>query len=152
MAQNTNPIFTQIPDIVGTIWTPSLTANTNSDGTGTVGTSMIRAFVSDATDGSYVTKMRFTLCASAASTATTATVIRVFYSTTLSGTTTRNDTFLLGEIPIASATADSPTASTVYYEFPLNFAMPPNTAIHWSCHALPAANTYVQCVCFGGDY
>ncbi|MDI1345261.1 MAG: hypothetical protein PSV22_14335 [Pseudolabrys sp.] len=152
MPQNTLPIFTKVPEVVGSIWTSSLTANTKSDGTGTIATDMVKAFTGDATNGSFVNKLRFTPSASFASTATTASVIRVYASTIASGATTRADTFLIGEFAVAAQTADVPTSAVNFFEFPINAAIPANATILWSMHHAAAANTSWQCVAFAGDY
>lgn len=152
MAQNKNPIYTETPQVTGSVWTSSMTGNADSDGTGTIGTDMLVAITGDATDGSYITKLRFTPSASTPSTATSATVIKVFYSTVSSGATARTDTFLLGEFAVAAQTADAPTTGTNFLEFPINAAIPANATILWCMHAAAAANTSWQCVAFGGAY
>src|SRR6266566_1177651 len=100
---NTSPVFTLVPNVG--LAAPSA-ANTKSDGAGTVGTDIFKAFTAGA-NGSFVTRVRINPVASAAGTATTATVGRVFYSTVTSGATTNANTFLLGEVTLPSVTADS---------------------------------------------
>ena len=150
MAANTTPIFTLTPNVgVANI----TAANVKSDGTGTgVGTDIFKAFTAG-TNGSFVARVRINVVATAASTASTATVCRIFYSTATSGATTGGtNTWLLGELALPSVTADSPTAPTSPLELMLNFALPTGSFIHVTTHAAPAASTSVQAVVFGGDY
>jgi hypothetical protein len=152
MAANINPIFSLIASIIGSIWTSSLTANTRSDGVGTIGTDMVKAFTADATNGSFVDRLRFTPSASVAATATTATVLRVYLSTIASGATTRTDTFLFAEIACPSQTVDQTTIATTYIEVPFGFALPPSMTILWSMHHAANANTSWQCTPIAGNY
>lgn len=151
MAANTAPIFTLTPNIGVGLWTSSTTANTKSDGSGTVGTDIIKTFTSGS-NGSFVNKIRFQPVASVAATATTATVVRVYYSTVGSGATANTNTFDLGEIALPSQTADQTTTATNYVELPLGVAIPASSFIHFSMHHAAAANTSWQATCFGGDY
>ena len=150
MPANTSPIFTLTPN-VGAVAISA--ANTKSDGTGTaVGTDIFKAFTAGA-NGSFVTRVRFNPVATTAGTSTTATVGRVYYSTTGSGATTGGtNTFLLGEVTLPSVAADSSSAPTNSVEVMLNIAIPTGSFIHVSTHAAPAANTSIQATCFGGDY
>lgn len=152
MAANTSPIFSDSPNVSNGIWTSSLTANTKSDGTGTIGTDMVLVFTANATDGSFVNRIRFTPSASVAATATTASVIRVYYSTVGSGATARTNTFLIAEIAVPAQTADQTTTATNFYEIPLGFGMPAGSFLHFSMHHAAAANTSWQATCFGGNY
>lgn len=149
MPANTNPIFTVTPNIGGSII--GANANTKSDGAGTVGTDMMKVFTSG-TNGSYVSRIRFNPYATAAATATAATVLRIYYSTVGSSTTTSADTRLIHEIAAAAQTADQTTTATFYIEVPLGFAMPASSFLHVSSHVVNNANTGWQAVCFGGDY
>jgi hypothetical protein len=146
MPANTSPIFTLTPN-VGVIGVTA--ANTKSDGTGTVATDIFKAFTAG-TNGSMVYKVRFSPTASAAATATTATVGRVFYSTVGSGATA--NTWLLAEVTLPTVTADSSTAPTNSIEVALNIAIPTGSFIHVTNHAAPAASTLWQIEVFGGDY
>ena len=88
MAGNQNPIFSRIGATGGVYVT---TGNPRSDGTGTVGTNMFLAFTSDATNGSYVQRVRFTPASSGVGVNTTATVGRVFLSNVASGATSNTN-------------------------------------------------------------
>jgi uncharacterized protein with beta-barrel porin domain len=151
MAAGTTPIFTLVPEIGANIWLPATTANTKSDGVGTIGTDMLLLFTSGA-DGSFLNKIRFSPSASVAATATTASVIRVYLSTQSSGATTNANTHLIGEIAAPSQTADQTTTATNYLELPLGFAIQTGYSVLFSMHHAAAANTSWKGVCFAGDY
>lgn len=149
MPANTSPIFTLTPNIgVNVI---GVSANVKSDGAGTVATDMMKVFTAG-TNGSYVSRIRFNPFASSAATATAATVIRIYYSTVGSSTTTSADTHLIYEFAAAQQTADQTTTATFYIEVPLGFAMPASSFLHCSSHIVNNASTGWQAVCFGGDY
>jgi hypothetical protein len=150
MAQNTNPIFSLIPVVsFGTI-----TGNvglTRSDGVGTIGTDIFKIFTADATDGSYVSKVRITAAATT-STAMTASVIRFYISSITSGSTTAADTVLYAEISTAAITASHTTSATNYYEVAFNVPLPASYTILVSIDDNLAANTRWQFLTFAGDY
>lgn len=151
MAANTAPIFTDVP-VVGTgIWTSSLTANTKSDGAGTIGTDMVKLFTAGA-DGAFINKIRLSPAASTAATATTATVARFYISTVSTSTTTRTDTLPFAEIALAAQTADQTTTAASAFEVPCGFYIPTGTYIHFSMHHAAAANTSWAAIVFGGNY
>jgi len=152
MAANTAPIYTNVPQRSGSIWTSSLTGNTKSDGTGTIGTDMVLAFTADATDGSRVERLRFVPCASSAATATTATVLRVYISTVASGATTRADTHLWTEVACPATTADQTTVAVNAIEVPMGISLPAGATVLWSMHHAAAANTSWACNAVGGAY
>lgn len=151
MAANTNPIYTG----KGAVGPVAITAaNTNSQGTGTIGTDIFKAYTIDATNGSFISDIVFQPTASAAGTNTAATVLRAFLSTKTSGATVGGtDTWLLGEVTAGVQSADNATASTFPWVLTLNRAIPPGTyTILVSSHAAPAASTNWQATVFGGDY
>lgn len=151
MAANTAPIYTVTPVIGRGVWTSSSTANTDSDGSGTIGTDMI-LLLTPGSNGAYVNKVRFTPAATAASVSTTASIHRLFLSTQASGATTSANTTLIAEAAAASQTAASPTAATQYLEIPCGFYVPSGTQLLWSMHAAAAATTLWHAVCFAGQY
>ncbi len=150
MAANINPIYSLVPHVSGVA--PSA-ANTNSDGTGTVATNIFVAFSAGA-NGSWISKIRWTPVATVASTATTNTMGRAFYSTVNSGATTPGtNTFQLSEVSLASQTVDQATNNPAnYIEIPLNIAIPSGGYILVTNHAAPATSSAWQCTVFGGDY
>lgn len=152
MAQNTSPIYTLTPKRGSATLLPGTTANTKSDGTGTIGTDLLLAFTCDATNGSYISKIRFTPVASAAATATTATTLRAFVSTQASGATTSANTYLLAEVSAASQSADHSTNATFFIDVPINLALSASDTILVSQHVVAAANTAWQVLIFAGNY
>lgn len=149
MPANTSPIFTLVPN-VGKVAVTA--ANTKSDGTGTVGTDIFKAFTAGG-NGSFVTRVRWNPTATTAATTTTNTVGRIFFSTIGSGATTGGtDTFLLAEVNLAAVSADNSTNPTNPIEVTLNIAIPTGGFIHVSNHAAPAANSAWQATVFGGDF
>lgn len=151
MAANTNPIFTLTPNIGFAQWLPGTTANTDSSGIGTVGTSSLLLFTPGAS-GSFINKIRLQPGATTASTATTATVARFYLSTVSSGTTTAANTHLFGELACPSQTADQATVATNFLELPVGFYIPSTVFVIMSMHHAAAASTNWQAFCYAGDY
>jgi hypothetical protein len=150
MAQNTKPIFSLVP-VVGFA---TLTGNiglTRSDGVGTVATDVFKCFTADATNGSFVSKMRISAAASA-STAMTASVIRIYISSITAGGTTAADTVLYAEVAVAALAASHTSNATNFYEVPFNIALPPSYTILASIDDNCAANTRWQILTFAGNY
>ena len=149
MTGNLNPIYSKI----GAWGAAQVTAaNTSSQGGGTVGTDIFLVFAADATNGSYVQRIRWSATASAAGTSTTATVGRVFISTVSSGTTAASNTTLWQEIALPTISAANSTAATYPLEIPMNFALPPGYTILVTNHAAPAANTSWEAMVIAGNY
>lgn len=138
MAQNTSPIFGLVPRVS---WgTTALTAaNTAKDGTGTT----LSVFTADATDGSFVQRIRFRPAGT-----NVATVCRVFINNGSSSATPANNV-LWDEITL-SATTLSEVAALSTYELPLNFALPAGYVIMCTIGTAVAAGYYITVV--GSDY
>jgi hypothetical protein len=117
----------------------------------TIGTSGILLFTPGA-DGAFLNRVRFTPGASAASTATTASVHRLFLSTVNTGTTTAANTSLIAELAAPTQTADAPTAAVQSLDLPLGFYIPASTYLLWTMHHAAAANTNWSAVVIGGNY
>jgi hypothetical protein len=149
MAANTAPIFPLTPNI-GSVAVGG-SANVRSDGNGTIGTDIFKAFTAG-TDGSFLYKLRLTPVATAAATATTATVLRVFISSVASGATTQSTAFLIAEIAAPSQSAANASAAVVPLEIPLNIAIPGTYTVLVTSHAVNAASTSWEAVVFGGNY
>jgi hypothetical protein len=148
MPANTDPIFSKNGRIDSILVTA---ANTSSQGGGTVATDIFKAFTTDATNGSFVERVRFIPTATAATT-TTATVGRVFVSSVTSGATSSANTFLVGEITLPAVAADNASTAVIWFDVLLNIALPASYTILVTNHAAPAANTAWRAVVFGGDY
>lgn len=152
MPANTQPIFTRQGLLGRAVWTSSDTANTDSDGSGTIGTDMKLLCSADSTNGSYINRVRFYPAATAAATATTGTVIRVFVSTQSSGSTTSSNTCLIAEITASSVTAASASAAVLPLDYNLGFVLPAGTHLLFSMHHAAAASTIWHASAYGGDY
>ena len=148
MAANTAPIFTLNGNINSVLVTA---ANTSSQGGGTIATDIFKAFTAEATNGSYITKVRFIPTATTPTT-TTATVGRVFLSSITSGATTSADTWLLAEITLPAIAADNASNASSFFDIPLNCAIPAGYTILVTNHAAPAANTAWRATVLGGNY
>lgn len=128
-------------------------ANTSSQGGGTIGTDIFLAFTADATEGSWVSFVRFMPTASVAGTSTTATVARVFLSTQASGATTSSNTHLIAEVALPSVSADSASVAQSPIDVPIGVRLPTSMTILVTNHAAPAANTAWKATVFeAGDY
>lgn len=149
MPANTSPIYSLTPNVGAAA--PSA-ANTKSDGTGTIGTDIFKAFTAGS-NGAYVTRVRFIPVATAAATTTTATIGRVFLSSLTTGATTgTTNTFLVGEVSLPAVSADHSTAPTNPIEVMVNAAIPSGWTILVTNHSAPAANTSWQASVYGGDF
>ena len=150
MAQNTAPIFTLVPKIGFGTLTGNI-ASTRSDGVGTIATDLFVCFTADATDGSYVDKIRISATATTPTTMA-ASVIRLFISSATSGATTAATAVLFKEISTAAIPAANASNAINYYEEACGFILPPSYTILASIHANMTANTRFQILTFGGDY
>jgi hypothetical protein len=152
MPGNVDPIFSKQGNALNVgIWTSALTANTRSDGVGTIATDMVKIFTAGA-NGAYIDRIRLFPSGSTASTATTASCARFYTSTVTSGATTRDNTFPFAELALPSQTVDAPTTAVSYMEIPCDFVLPANQTILMSLHHAAAANSSWQATVFGGDY
>lgn len=146
MAQNTNPIFTLVPDVQwastddnsGATAGPLLTANTAMDGTGFVAT----VFTAGA-NGSYLQR----LIARPVGT-NVATVLRVFLNNGSSNATQANNV-LAAELTLPASTA-SAIAALQPIELPLNFAIQGGFKVNVTLGTTVAAGYRVSLI--GGDY
>jgi hypothetical protein len=148
MPANTDPIFTKNGKIDGALVTA---ANTSSQGGGTIGTDIFKAFTADATNGSLVRLVRWIPTATTPTT-TTATVARLFASSVTSGATTSANTHLLAEVTLPAIAADNASAAAVYFDVVRDLTMPAGWTILATNHSAPAANTAWRCIVIAGDY
>lgn len=148
MPANSDPIFTKNGKIGSVLVTA---ANTSSQGGGTIGTDIFLAFTADATNGSFVQRVRLIPTATTPTT-TTATVARVFISSVTSGTTTSANTYLWDELTLPAVAADNASAAVMEFDILLGFALPASYTILITNHAAPAANTAWRAVVVAGDY
>lgn len=152
MPANTSPIFGLTPNVGRTLApTTGLTKSDGSSGASGIGTDMAVAFT-PGSNGSFVEKIRFIPVATAAATATQATVLRVYLSTQNSGVTTSSNTTLIAEVTAGSQSADHSTTAIFPFEIPLNIKIPTGLYILISTHAAPATNTNWESTVFGMDF
>jgi hypothetical protein len=147
---NIDPVYSKVGSISGIAVGAS--ANTKSDGQGTIGTDIFKVFTADATNGSYVSRIRLSPVGTVAATATSATVLRIFISSQTSGSTTQTNTWLFQEVAAPAQTTDQTTTATNFIEIPLNIALPPSYTILVSSHIVNAASTSWTATVFGGNY
>ena len=138
MAANTAPIFSLLGDVQ---WGTTLlaTANTAKDGTGTV----LTAFTADATNGGYVSSIRFRAAGS-----NIATVVRVFINNGATNGTAGNN-ILYSELTLPATTL-SEVAELTNQEIALGFALPPGYKLNCTIGTTVAVGYYVSVV--GGKY
>jgi hypothetical protein len=148
MPGNSDPIFTKNGKIGSVLITA---ANTSSQGGGTIGTDIFLAFTADATNGSFVQRVRFIPTATTPTT-TTATVARIFISSVTTGATSSANTYLWDELTLPAVAADNASAAVMEFDVLLGFALPPGFTILVTNHAAPAANTAWRAVVVAGDY
>lgn len=148
MPANLDPIFTRNGHIESVLVTA---ANTSSAGGGTIATDIFKAFTADATNGSFVQRVRFIPVATTPTT-TTATVGRVFISQQTSGATTSANTFLVGEVTLPAVAAGNASTAVIWFDVPLGFVIPAGYTILVTNHAAPAANTNWRALVIAGDY
>jgi hypothetical protein len=151
MAVNTSPIYTLIPKVGFGTLTGNI-AHARSDGVGTIATDLFLCFTADATDGSYVDRIRMSYTATTPTTFAATTVIRIYISSVTSGATTAANTVLFQEVSTAAVPAANATNSTNYIEIPCGFVLPPSYTILAGIHTNMTANTRMQILVFGGDY
>jgi len=137
MAQNTAPIFTQIPNLgFGTI---NSLNNTFDMTTGTSASLFVAG-----SSGSYVSKIRVKPSGS-----TAATVLRFFLNNSGSTTTSTNNS-LYAELSMPAITTSSVLAQNDF-EVPLNIAIPANYIIYGVSGTAPGAGGF-EITTIGGDY
>lgn len=134
---NTTPIF--VKNAKNWFISSGTAANTNLDGTGTVATVVL----ADATNGSYVDKVRVTHMGS-----NVATVLRLFVNNGSANTTAANNA-LVKEIALAANTL-SQTAASVAIEIPLSLPLAPGYKLNCTIGTAIAAGVMVEAE--GGDY
>ena len=148
MAPNTAPIFSDL----GRVSSVAITAaNVRTDGNGTVGTDIFLAFTPGA-EGSLITKAVWVPVNSTISTATTATVGRLYVATTNTGALTPGtNVWSIGEwtLPTQTPTATAAVSPIVAQ---LNLILPSGFYLLASTHHAPAANTSQHLTVYGGDY
>lgn len=148
MAGNGIPQFTR-NGVVGSAI--STAGNTSSAGNGTIGVDIWNVVTADALNGTFIEFVRFIAIATTPTTMTP-TVGRIFVSMVTAGITTVADTFLLAEVALPAASADSATNGGNPLDIPVNFRLPAGWALLFTTHAAPVANSNWRVIAVGGDY
>ena len=129
MAGNTAPIFSRNGNIASTTPAGSTPMGTGgaafsgSDYNGNTAATCLLAFTADATNGSFVSKLRFKALGT-----NVAAVARIFINNGSSQTVTTNN-FFYGELSLPVTTA-STSAATIDLEYPLNIILPAGYKIY----------------------
>lgn len=133
MAGNAAPIYSKDGEIAnnGTTGMNQLVLTAANDYTG-AGANNSLIFTADATNGSFVQRIRFK-----AGGTNIATVARIFLNNGAALTTATNNVFY-GEVSLPPTTAIA-TAATVEIDYPLNFALPPGFRIAFGLGTTVAA-------------
>ena len=148
MPGNSIPIYSK----VGAFGYARVTAGlAYSNGAGTIGTDMFVAFNADPTNGSFVQRVRWSATSANVAAATSATVGRVYISSSNVVANISNTT-LFQEVALPSVTAGSASVATYPIDVPINMALPPGYCILVSNHGAPATNTTWVASVFAGNY
>jgi hypothetical protein len=152
MAANTSPIFGLTPHI-GSVLINSTSSYTASAGTGIIGTQIFNAFTAGS-NGSFIQKVRFMTVAYTSSYSSVASTLRLFYSTTGSGTGSISNTYLLGELSVPAISVSSTVNATNFYDYPVNFAIPSGSYLHVAQHLSQsvATGSWWNALVIGSDY
>lgn len=145
MTANTSPIFTLTPTIS---WGKITGVDSSTDGTGA---DVQLVFTADATDGSFLRKIRAQPLSTSGSTTTSAASLRLYWNNGNSvGTGTNNVLaydFLLAAIPVST----TGTVGVVGYEYVINEQIPAGYKVYAGITAM-AANTQWNVIAYGGEY
>jgi hypothetical protein len=139
MAANTAPIYSRVGQIEWASSSSALTtASTAKDGTGAT-----LVFTADATEGSWVTKIRFRPAGT-----NVASMARIFINNGSTSATAANNV-LWDEITLP-ATTGTESAALIGPELTLGFALPPGYRIYVALGTTVSAGYYVTVI--GGKY
>lgn len=153
MAANINPIYSKAPALsspvtgIQILLTAAMTQATAFNGTDA---NALLAFTSDTTNGGYVQKIRFKPYNTAGSTASAATVARIFINNgSAVGTATNNSFYADVSLPSYTHTA---TAGTVEVEYPLNIALPAGYRLYIGLGTAPGSTNGWAATVVAGVY
>lgn len=133
MSANINPIYSLSGDVSnnGTAAMNQLVTAAANDYTGISANNSL-AFTADATNGSYVARIRFK-----AGGTNVASVARIFINNGGVNTSAANNVFY-GEVSLPATTANA-AAATIEIDYPLGFALNPGFRIYWGLGTAVAA-------------
>ena len=151
MPANSDPIFTKNGKFGSALVTGS---NPGTDGNtaNVIGTNVFLAFTADATNGSFVQRVRWIATGSANNIATAATVGRVWISSTSSGSTSTSTAFLISEVVLPSVTAAASASVAPYIDVPIGFPVPAGYSVLVGNANTPNAGTAWRADVIAGDY
>jgi hypothetical protein len=156
MAANTLPIFSKA-GVVTTVSIPNgIALLVTSNGVATTGVTgltgeMVLCFTADATNGSYIQKIRLRPVASVATTQA-ANTIRLYISSVSSGATTAANTTCFEEIAWGSQAAANASTVPFYVDVPCGFILPAGKTILASVQSKPTASTEIAVITYAGNY
>ena len=153
MPANINPIYSKAPALsspatgIQILLTAAMTQATAFDGTDA---NAKLAFTADATNGGYVQKVRFKPYNTAGSTASTATVARIFINNGSTNATASNNTYYADiSLPAYTHTA---VAGTVEVDYPLNIALPAGYKLYVGLATAPGSTNGWAATVIAGTY
>lgn len=122
MAANSDPIYSKISGFGGS---PLITtaASVVYDISGTVGTDIYQLWVSDATNGGFIQRVRFKYVANGTTTSNAA-VLRLWICSANTGLVVGTNSWLFDEVALPSTGALATTTVSPTYDIPLGFALP----------------------------
>jgi len=147
------PLLGATPKSTYSLWLNGSTANTKSDGSGTIGTDMMLAFTAGA-NGAWVDRIRLMPVGVTAATtaATTATVAKFFLSTQTSGVTTNVNTHLWQEAACPSQTVNQTTAAVSPVDVAAGFRLEAGETILFCMYHVAIVNSAWECIVLATDY
>jgi hypothetical protein len=149
-AANTNPIFSRVSSITASALIITA-ASVVYDISGTIGTDIYLAHTTDATNGSFIQRVRFKYVANGTTTSV-GTVMRVWISSVATGTPTTSNASFWDEIALpATGTLTTTTVSPVY-DMAFGIALPPSYSILCKTTVSQSASTGWQATVIAGAY
>lgn len=145
MPANIDPIFSRRGQIASngtTAMAPTFTTAATSDYDGT-NANVALVFTADSTNGSFVQRLRFK-----AKGTNVATVARIYLNNGSTNGTAANNSFF-GEVSLPATTATA-TASTIDFDYALNFALPAGFRVYVGIATAVSAGWVVTAI--AGDY
>lgn len=123
MAANSDPIYSRSSAFNGSPLIVTA-ASVVYDISGTVGTDIYQLWVSDATNGGFVQRVRFKYAANATTTSNTA-VLRLWICSANAALVVGTNSWFYDDIALPATGALATTTVSPTYEIPLGFALPP---------------------------
>lgn len=120
MPGNNDPIYSRVGDVTAdgvSAFAAASMVTATGDYTGAA-TQHVKVFTADASNGSFVQRIRFKSLGT-----NIATVARIYVNNGSTNTTASNNAFY-GEVSLPAVTGSN-TASTIDVDYPLNLALPP---------------------------